>query len=142
MDAHSELRSLRLVHLALSAGCLFFLVVAHLMGPLEGTEQELKELPRLVGFASLALVPAAFAVFHHQIRKGPFDLQRMEHFGQLRAALIVHWALLEMPCILNTVLLLLTGALEHAMLAAGCLAVLALRAPTASRLLRWATTST
>jgi hypothetical protein len=138
MPPPDELRSLRILHLALLGGCGLFLAVAGLIGPLDQVDEDLAGALHVVGAAVLGLLPVAFVLFRIQLRKGPFDLAQADGFERMRALLITHWALIEAPCMLNLVLLMCTGAMLHAALAITCLVVLALRAPTPSRLAGWA----
>lgn len=138
MDPFAEQRSLRILHLSMLAGCALFLGVSHVV-PLENTlGAELSGTLLIVGAASLVMIPVAFAVFRALLRQGPFDLHHPESLGRLRAALIMHWALIEVPCFLNLVLRMLTDSPVHAGLAVAAMAVLAFRAPTPSRLAHWA----
>jgi len=139
MDPHSEQRSLAIIHIALVMGCLMFLVVAWNLGPLDATDRELSDIFLVLGAAALGLVPISFLVFRLKLREGPFMLEEPKGFGKLRAALIVHYALIEVPCMLNIVLLLITGSMVHAWLALACMAILVLRAPTAAMVQAWAT---
>lgn len=137
MDQESERRSLTIIHLALVMGCIMFFGVAWSMGPLDNTAPELADVFSIVGTAALMLVPVSFAVLRRKLREGHAYFHDPSGRARLRAALILHYALIEVPCMLNIVLLLMTGGMLHAWLALACLAVLALRAPTSTRIQAW-----
>lgn len=107
------------------------------MSPLTLVDEAMTPVLLLVGGASLLLIPVSFAVFARMLRSGPFHIALPGDLARLRAALIMHWAMIEMPCMLNVVLLLITNSAIHTALATASLAVLALRGPSLSRLLRW-----
>lgn len=137
MDQGSERRSLTIIHLALMMGCIMFLGVAWSMGPLDAPTPELTALYTGVGTAALLLIPLSFVVLRRKLREGSFLLHDNNSRARLRAALIMHYVLIEAPCMLNIVLLMWTGAMLHAWLALACLSVLALRAPTPARVQAW-----
>lgn len=137
MMPEQYLRSLRFLHLALVAGCALFMAVALAMGPEDGGEGGREDMFGILGLASLGMLPASFLLFRVRLRKAAQVLAMSEGMDALRSALVMHWALIEMPCMLNLVLLLLTGSMLHVTLALACLMMLILRAPTASRCEQW-----
>jgi hypothetical protein len=134
MITDPEIRHLRVLHLALVMGCVGFLGVAHYAGPVVAGDPSFPSEPfQIIGVVSLGLIAVSFTLFKSRVRQGFVGI------APLRSALIVHWALIELPCMLNLVFYLLTGSLLHAGAAIIALAILAFRAPTTDRLHGWST---
>lgn len=137
MQHTNEQRSLQILHGALCMGCVLFLAVLLYLNSTNGpaVKDDLRVL-EYVGLASLMLVPLSFVLFH----------KRLAHlrtaaapFSTLRAALIVHWALIEGTCFFNAVVFLVTGSWVAFGAAVLALVILASRAPTQSRVVAWLT---
>lgn len=133
-----ELRSLRVLHGALCMGCILFLAVLIYLkstnGTIGDTDLELLVLP---GIGSLALLPVSFLLFRKQIAQ--LQVPTTQPFNALRAALIVHWALIEGACLFNAAIFLATGSWIAFGAAVLALVVLASRAPTETRTVQWLT---
>ncbi|WKZ65416.1 MAG: hypothetical protein QY325_11655 [Flavobacteriales bacterium] len=136
MLPEQEVRSLRILHMALITGCALFLAVASQFAARAPGMEGLATAFLAVGVVSMGLIVLSFLLFRRRMRMG-IDPSLPEGSSALRTALILHWALIEAPCMLNTVLYLLTDSFAHAVLAASGLFVLVGRAPTETRFLRW-----
>jgi hypothetical protein len=129
-------RSLRTQHFALCMGCALFLIVAWYLGPLGPA---VPEVLGWAGIAALLLVGLAFLLFRKGVARIP--LASGDGLAELRAALILHWALIESVCFFNAVIFLLNGAWMGLGAALFALLVLILRVPTDARIDAWLTGS-
>ena len=138
MTTGEELRQLRIIHLSLCIGCLLLLVVLGFLS-VQGQVPSAPEWApalHLLGPVSLGLLVVSFALFRKKfILLGTTPSPA----GDLRAALILHWALIELPCLLNALIFHLTGSLAALGCAGLALMVLVLRHPSPARVQRWST---
>ncbi|MBL0035146.1 MAG: hypothetical protein IPP26_05110 [Flavobacteriales bacterium] len=135
-------RSLTILHGALCLGCAVFMgALAFLWS--EGTipmgQGELAFLPN-VGLAAAVVLPTlAILLFRQRIRALPVGAPFSELATGIRAACILHWALIEGALFVNLVVFMLTAMLPAAGLAVVLLLLLILRAPSEKRIQRWLT---
>lgn len=134
-----NLRALRILHFSLVAGSIAFLAVF----TLARREPDAEDLPdleatfQLVGALSMAGVGVAFMMFKRLLQQGSASTISMDRFAAVRAALIVHWALIEGICMLNGIFHFLSGSLLNLGIAIAAMVVLIARAPTRNRLDKW-----
>ncbi|MBK8615127.1 MAG: hypothetical protein IPN85_17080 [Flavobacteriales bacterium] len=134
-------RSLTILHGALCLGCAVFMgALAFLWS--EGTipmgQGELAFLPN-VGLAAAVVLPTlAILLFRQRIRALPWAPFPELSTG-VRAACILHWALIESALFFNLVIFMLSAMLPAAGLALVLLLLLILRAPSEKRIQRWLT---
>lgn len=135
-------RSLTILHGALCLGCAMFMgVVAFLWS--EGTvpmgQGGLAVLSN-VGLAAAVVLPTlAIVLFRQRIRALPLGTPFPELSNGVRAACILHWALIESALFFNLVIFMLSAMLPAAGLALVLLLLLILRAPSEKRIQRWLT---
>ncbi len=135
-------RSLTILHGALCLGCAMFMgVLAFLWS--EGTipmgQGEIAFLPN-VGLAAAVVLPTlAIVLFRQRIRALPLGAPFPELSNGVRAACILHWALIESALFFNLVIFMLSAMLPAAGLALVLLLLLILRAPSEKRIQRWLT---
>ncbi len=135
-------RSLTILHGALCLGCAMFMgVVAFLWS--EGTVpmgQGGLAVLSSVGLAAAVVLPTlAIVLFRQRIRALPLGTPFPELSNGVRAACILHWALIESALFFNLVIFMLSAMLPAAGLALVLLLLLILRAPSEKRIQRWLT---
>jgi hypothetical protein len=142
-DQEEFRRSLTILHLALCLGCAAFLgVTAYLWGkavtPLfsSGTIPWLSEL----GVATAVILPTiAVILFRRRIRSVVEAGGGTDPLMPIRAACVMHWAVIESALLFNLVIFMLQAQPLHWGIAAALLVLMVLRAPTERRLQRWTT---
>lgn len=136
MQHTDELRALRLLHGAPCMGCIMFILVLIYLDRTNGPSGDREPGVLVVaGLSSLLLIPVSFMVFRGRI--GQLQQGSAEPFNALRAALIIHWALIEAAFFFNAVVFLVSGSWFVLGASALALAVLASRAPTEARIIDW-----
>ncbi|MCC7502424.1 MAG: hypothetical protein IT229_07830 [Flavobacteriales bacterium] len=135
-------RSLTILHGALCLGCAMFMGVVTFLWS-EGTvpmgQGDLSVLSN-VGLAAAVLLPTlAIVLFRQRIRALPLGAPFPELSNGVRAACILHWALIESALFFNLVIFMLSAMLPAAGLALVLLLLLILRAPSEKRIQRWLT---
>jgi hypothetical protein len=138
MQQHSDRHSLRILHLALCAGCAFFLLVIVWVDSQQGPQgdTELSRPMSVMGYAALGLVPIALLLFRKRVARIPGTITA-DPLHDLRAALILHWALIEAACFFNGIVFMLSGSWAAYTCACIVLAVLLTRMPTDRRIDHW-----
>lgn len=139
MAQPDDQRSLKVLHGALCVGCLMFLLVLiyldRMNGPTGNADLKILAVP---GLATLILIPLSFFIFRKRIQQ-PRSAVAISPIAELRAALIIHWALIGSACFANAVLFLLTGSWIAYAAAWIALVILISRAPTERRIDTWIT---
>ena len=100
----TDLKGLRILHAALSIGCALALVMARFASPAPdiGLPWFSSQL-ELLATAALILIPISLFLFKRSL-VGVRASTGPAQSSALRAALIVHWALMEAPAMINAVL--------------------------------------
>lgn len=135
----TDLRTLRILHFGLVAGSIALLAVFTLVR----TQPAAKDLPdleatfQLVGALSMAGVGVAFMMFKRLLQQASASNSSTDRLAAVRAALIVHWAMIEGICMLNGIFYFLSGSLLNLGIAIAAMVVLIARAPTRNRLDKW-----
>lgn len=135
-------RSLTILHGALCLGCAMFMGVVVFLwseGTVPMAEGELELLPNVGLAAALVLPTLAIVLFRQRVRALPLGAPFPELSNGVRAACILHWALIESALLLNLVIFMLTAKLPAGGLAVVLLLLLFLRAPSEKRIQRWLT---
>lgn len=135
----TDLRALRILHFSLVAGSIAFLAVFILARTQPDAEDlpDLEAIFQLVGALSMTGIGVAFMMFKRLLQQGSASTISTDRFAAVRAALIVHWALIEGICMLNGIFYFLSGSLLNLGIAIAAMVVLIARAPTRNRLDKW-----
>lgn len=139
MIGEEDRHTLKALHRALCMGCVLFLLVLAFLNHTNGAE--MNPAPTFLvpfGLSSLLLLVPAFVLFNQRLARMRAEVPN-EPFATLRAALIIHWALIEVSCFVTGVVFLLTGSWLVFCAALFAVATLAARAPTATRVAFWLT---
>ncbi|MBL7962728.1 MAG: hypothetical protein JNM31_02685 [Flavobacteriales bacterium] len=134
-----DVRSLRILHLALCAGCALFLAVLQVLrfqGVLPMAAGELEVL----GFAAPLLLMGAPLViwnFSRMVPRIPTHAAGTPRTLALRTALVLQWAALEAIVIFNAMAYLLTARWSTYLAAVAALAILVWRAPKEAKVELW-----
>lgn len=137
MVSQADLKSLRILHGALVLGCAFaFIVPVFLLPSTHPSLPVFSGTYEIPGAIALVLLPVSFALFNRSIRSVPAQMGRAQH-DALKAALIMHWAVIEAAALINAVFCLLEGGMANYFAGAIAVVVLALRAPTRKRTDQW-----
>lgn len=138
----TDRNTLLTLHRALCAGCGLFALVTLGMY-FTGTVPLHPDLPAELQWIGLllggALVPVAFAVLRSLLVRVGEDFEVGALGRRVRAAGIMHWAVLEGGVLINLVLFLLTGSWVSFATALAILLVMVLRAPKEELYARWLT---
>ncbi len=133
----TDLRGLRVLHAALVIGCVLALVVAgvaspapHVDGPWFSGQFE------VIGAGALALIPVSFVLFNRSLVGVRANTGKAQQ-DALRAALIVHWALIEAPALINAGLCFVEVSKGNLLAGGVAVAVLVSRMPSRSRVDGW-----
>lgn len=139
MTTDTDLRALRILHFSLVAGSIAFLAVFTLARrqPDATDLPDLEHVFQLAGALAMTGVVVAFITFKRLLQQASIRNVSTDRFAAVRAALIVHWALIEGICMLNGIFYFLSGSLLNLGLAIAALVVLISRAPTRERLEKW-----
>lgn len=130
-------RNLRIIHLGLTMGQVFFMVVSIFLIESGMYEADMKELVSplawflfLVGGLSLL---ASYFVFNRKLKIARRKELFYEKMGDYRAALVVRYALLEGPSFCGLVFFLLTGYYLLLAFSLGVVAIFIVIRPTAGK---------
>jgi hypothetical protein len=142
-DPTAMRRDLTALHLALCLGCAAFMgVTIYLwstgMVPLSG-EEAVPELSVLALVAGVLLPALAMLLFRQRIRALPLGAPFGELATGVRAACILHWALIEGALFFDLIVFMLQADTLHLGVSLALLALLVLRAPSERKLQRWLT---
>jgi hypothetical protein len=134
-------RSLTILHLALCVGCALFLVVTAYLwsdGAVPMMQGEAIPALSILGLVSAAAVPVlAMVLFRQRIRSLPVGASFDQLASGVRAAAIMHWALIEGALFFNVVVFMLQADTLHWGIGVALLMLLVLRAPSERRMQRW-----
>ena len=137
MIPETDLKSLRVLHGALVLGCAFAFIVPAFVLPVTHPGLPLftgtYEMP---GVVALALLPLAFVLFNRSIADVRTKTGKAQHEA-LRAALIMHWAVIEAAALINAAFCFLEGGTANYFAGAIAVVALAIRAPTRTRVDQW-----
>ncbi len=134
-------RSLTVLHMALCMGCALFLgVTAYLWsdGAVPMMKGEAMPALSILGMVSAAVIPVlAMVLFRQKIRSLPVGAPFAEQASAVRAATIMHWALIEGALFFNVVVFMLQADTLHWGIGVALLMLLVLRAPSERRMQGW-----
>lgn len=132
------LKALKVIHIGLTAGVVFFLIIAAVL-QFTGFEPELKEMEMVLlgitGFAAVSGIFAGNLIFRKRIDQ-LVELKNLnEKLTGYQSALIVKYALVEGPAFFTIVAYLLTANILFPVITAFLVFVLVLSAPRKDKLI-------
>lgn len=113
------MKALFILHRALLAGMLMFGVIGFFLSYSGSFSPVLQPYDRILQVVVIAVCAGGYFGGNQLFKSKLASIRDSEEslaarFSQYRAACIIQWALMEGPCLLSTVLLMLTGNLAYA----------------------------
>jgi hypothetical protein len=136
-------RQLALLHLALCLGCAAFMGVTAFLWSTGTVPLSERDAPTGLSTAALTVAVGlpllAMVLFRQRIRNASPGGAPQAQDMHVRAACVLHWALIEAALFFNLVVFMLHADTMHWGIAAALLCLMVLRAPTERRMQRWTT---
>lgn len=129
------LKTITIIHLALTAGCIFFLVM--IASGLQG--ELIYEFPKdsiaLIAFVlPLVIIPMGRFVSKNMLDKTPNDIGLRQKLAQYQTALIVQCAIIEGPALFAIISFKLTVSIYPLVLAVALIGFLFLQRPSKTKI--------